>query len=365
MAETGRAMVLRAFGAPLEQTEFPRPELAPGAVLLRVTAAGVCGSDLDIVDGHDPRVPLPLVPGHEALGEVVAVGGERRDAWGTELAPGMPVAFNRGVSCGRCVYCAVKQQPALCPHRQTYGISVSCAAPPHFTGCYAEYLYVRPESEIFVLPPDADPIGLVAATCSGATAAHAVELAGVRTGDLVVVIGPGPLGLYAAALSREAGARAVVMVGTGRHPQALRLAEAGGCVPLSMAETTDGDRQEFVRELGRGWGAEVVIDCAGTPDSLQEALRLVARGGTIAFPGVATPMAGMAVDPYFLAREQIRLQGVWVSEPRHLWQALLVGASGRYPLDAVVSQVYPLREANEALELLRARKAVKVVLCPD
>lgn len=365
MSLTAGAMVLEAFCRPLVWREFALPEPEPGALLVRLLAAGVCGSDLEITAGRDPRVPLPLIPGHEGLGEIVAVGDERSDALGTPLAPGMLVAFSRGVTCGRCLYCAVKHQPALCPHRETYGISLSCDTSPQLNGCYAEVLYVRPQSEVFVLPPDAEPTGLVPATCSGATAAHAVELAGVRAGDLVVVIGPGPLGLYAAALSREQGAREVVMLGTGRNPQQLRLAEAAGCLPVNMAEATAEERRDLVLSLSHGYGAEVVLDCAGNARSLEEAISLVGPGGTVAFPGVATPLADLAVDPYVLSRKQIRLQGVWVSEPRHLYQALLVAHSGRYPLDSMVTHVLPLREANEALELARSRQAVKVVMTPE
>lgn len=365
MPSAVRAMVLEAFGEPLREHGFDLPEPGPGAMLVRVLAAGVCGSDLHIASGRDPRVPLPLIPGHEVVGEVVATAPGKLDAFGAPVRTGDLIAFSRGITCGRCVYCAVKHTPALCSRRETYGISLSCAQPPYLNGGYAEAVYVRAESEVFPLPPDLDPVGLVGATCSGATAAHAVELAKVGLGDVAVVIGPGPLGLYAAALARESGAREVVVVGTGRNPAHLRLAEAGGFVPVDLSQTAQADRQALVRGLTEGRGADVVLDCAGATASLTEALALVAPGGTVAFPGVAAPTADLAVDPYYLARHQIRLQGVWVSEPRHLWQALRVAASMRYPLDALVTHVLPLTEANQALRLLRDREAVKVVLTPD
>jgi threonine dehydrogenase-like Zn-dependent dehydrogenase len=332
---------------------------------VRILAAGVCGSDIDITTGRDPRVPLPLIPGHEVVGEVIATTPGKRDVVGALIREGTRVVFNRGLTCGRCLFCAVKQTPALCPYRETYGITLSCAAWPHLNGGYGEVIYVRPESEVFTLPEEAEPVGVVAATCSGATAAHAVELADVDPGDVVAVIGPGPLGLYAAALAREHGAREVVMVGTGRRPQPLRLAEAGGCIPVDLLQTDRADRQSLVRGLTHGRGADAVLDCAGTRDSLDEALALVGAGGTVAFPGVAAPMERLAIDPYHLSRHQIRLQGVWVSEPRHLWQALQVASSMRYPLDALVTHVLPWREANAALGLVRDREAIKVVLIPD
>jgi threonine dehydrogenase-like Zn-dependent dehydrogenase len=365
MSDTALAMVLQAWGEPLAPTYYPVPEVEPGALLLRLRAAGLCGSDLDVTGGHDPRVKLPLIPGHEGIGEVVAVGGEKCDAYGERLAPGDLVAFNRALTCGRCWACALLHQPALCPYRQTYGISLTCNELPHFNGCYAELMYLRPQSEVLKLSPEADPVSLVAATCSGATAAHAVELCDLAPGDVVVIIGPGPLGLYAAALARERGAAEVVMIGTARSMPRLRLAESFGCLPVNMGDTTATERREIVAGLTHGLGARAVLDCAGTPGSVAEALTLVGPGGVVALPGVATPLAAVPVDAYDLSRRQIRLQGVWVSDARHLGQALSVAQSGRYPLDALVTHVLPLAQANEALELLRDRAAIKVALVPE
>jgi len=225
-------------------------------------------------------------------------------------------------------------------------------------------IVLRAGTEIIKLPPEAEPIGLVAATCSGATAAHAVELCDLQPADVVVVIGPGPLGLYAAALAFARGADQVVMIGTPRSGRRLALAETMGCIPLSTGDTDLADRQELVRGLTRGFGAAAVLDCAGTAATIRESLELVASGGTVAIPGLATPLPDFCFDPYVLARRQVRLQGVWTSNVRHLHQALMLAHSGRYPLDALVTHVLPLAEANEGLRLLREKQAIKVVLAP-
>lgn len=117
-----------------------------------------------------------------------------------------------------------------------------------------------------------------------------------------------------------------------------------------------------MRGYTHGLGAAAVIDCAGTAGSVTEALDLVAAGGTVTIPGVATPVAGLQLDPYLLARRQVRLQGVWTSNVRHLHQALVLANSRRYALDALVTHVLPLEQANEGLQLLRDKQAVKVVL---
>ncbi|MCE5238184.1 alcohol dehydrogenase catalytic domain-containing protein [bacterium] len=431
---TAKAMVLTQFGQPLELHELPVPELAPGEVLLRLLASGICGSDLDIVAGDDPRVPLPLVPGHEGIGGIAALGGDKADVFGESLRVGDLVAFNRGLTCGHCPYCTLRGQPELCQERVTYGISlgggdgvpppgplptgeggngdgngdgkgngVLTPAPlprsaalrsgegngdgngngggngdgngggngdgnggaPALQGCYAEMIVLRAGTETIKLPPEAEPIGLVAATCSGATAAHAIELAGIEPAEVVVVIGPGPLGLYAAALAFSRGADQVVMIGTARSGRRLDLAETAGCLPVSTGDTDLADRLELVRGLTRGVGAGAVVDCAGTADTIREALELVAPGGTVTIPGLATPLPGFTFDPYVVSRKQVRLQGVWTSNVRHLHQALTIAHSRRYPLDALVTHVLPLEQANEGLRLLREKQAIKVVLTPE
>lgn len=370
------AMVLEQFGQPLVRREIVVPALQPGGVLLRLRASGVCGSDLDIVAGKDPRATLPLIPGHEGIGEIAALGGEKDDIGGEALRVGDVVAFNRGLTCGQCAYCTARRQPELCARRETYGISMGGVNDngvpagsrrsqdgdgPALSGCYAEMIVLWPGTEIVKLPAGADPVALVAATCSGATAAHAIELAGIMPGETVVIIGPGPLGLYAAALAFDRGADTVVMVGR-RRDRRLELAEAMGCVGVSTAETALEDRASLIADLTGGLGAGAVVDCAGTAESIPEALELVAPGGTVTLPGLAAPLPEFRFDPYILARKQVRLQGVWTSSARHLAQALAVAQSRRYGLRAIVSHVLPLEQANEGLRLLREKQAVKVVL---
>lgn len=137
-----RAAVLEKFGEPLVMKEFDVSPLAEGEVLARIDAAGVCGSDVHIWKGNDPRTPVPIILGHEGVGRIADLGSETCDVFGRELRVGDPVVWERGIMCGKCYYCVVRKQPALCPTRKTYGISVSCKEPPHLRGCYAEYIHL-------------------------------------------------------------------------------------------------------------------------------------------------------------------------------------------------------------------------------
>jgi len=360
------AMVLEEFGKPLVATEYPLPELQPGAVLAEVTAAGICGSDLDIAAGLDPRIELPLILGHEGVGKVLAAGGEKRDMFGEVLEPGDKIMWHRGVTCGRCYYCAVKRQASLCLYRKVYGIMLPCGEPPHLNGCYAEVLYVRPESEIIKLPQDVDEAVLVSATCSGATAAHAMEMADIRVGDSVLVMGPGPLGIYSAAFAMERGASQVIMFGTRRGIERMKLAESFGCKTVNVHEVGAEERKRMVLDMTHGIGPDVVIDAAGTRDTVPEAIALAARGGTVSIVGVAVPQGETPVAMYEdIAVRNLQLQGVWVSDARHMYQAVQLALSGKYPLAEMVTHRFPLREANEALATLQRREGMKIVLEPQ
>jgi len=366
MAKTARAMVLEEFGQPLKEVEVPLPELVPGSVLVRLSAAGICGSDLGIARGDDPRIRLPLILGHEGVGRVEAVAGGKTDILGHRLSVGDVVVWDRGLVCGECYQCLVKKRPSLCPQRQVYGITIPADVKPGLNGCYAEVICLRPETAILKVFDEVDPWALVAATCSGATAAHAAELAGVQPGDNVVVIGPGPLGLFSVAFALDAGARRVFLLGTARGVKRMELGrEIGAHQTLNTAETTPEERLQAIMAETHGTGADVVIDAAGNASSIAEAVRLAARGGTVALPGFATPTGDIGLDIYQdIALKNLRVQGVWVSDTSHLYQAVQLVLSRRHPLAKMVTHRFPLSQANEALAVLDRREGIKVVLEP-
>ncbi|MFQ6097908.1 MAG: zinc-binding dehydrogenase [Armatimonadota bacterium] len=361
-----KAAVLEAFREPLTMREFNVCSLADGEVLVRIRAAGVCGSDVHMWHGKDPRTPLPMILGHEGVGEVAEICGVKRDVFGRELRPGDPVMWERGIMCGCCYYCVIEKQPALCTSRQTYGISLSCEEPPHLRGCYAEFVHLMPGAHLIRLDEGMDPAVLVAASCSGATAAHAVELSRVGKGDIVLILGPGPLGLFCLAWALEMGAAEVYVAGTAADAGRLELCKQFGAAgTIDVEATTLDERSELVREATNGVGMNAVIDCTGVTSAFAENLEYVAPYGTYSIPGIATPVGDVAV-PFFeaLSRKNVCLQGVWVSDTAHLLQAVRLVASGRYPFDRLVTHRFPLTQATEALEVMASREAIKAVLIP-
>lgn len=359
-----RAMVLEAFKEPLVLREFT-VELTGGESVVRLAAAGVCGSDVHMQQGEDPRTPLPLILGHEGVGYLEAVPEGLADVTGKPLHEGDLVLWNRGVSCGHCYFCAVKRTPSLCGNRRIYGINLSSAAYPHLNGCYAERIVLSPGTDFVKVDPAQvpDPAVLVAAACSGATVAHGFELVRPELGDVVVIQGPGPLGLFAAAFAQRHGAAQVVV--SGGSETRLAMAERFGARTLNRRTTTEAERREFVLGLTDGRGADLVVEASGTKEALSEGLELARKGGAYLSVGIAVPVGMAEIDPFRQVNARnLRFQGVWVSDTRHTLEAVNLVAEQPDRFAQLVTHRFPLDQANEALAAMAGRECVKAVLVP-
>jgi len=359
------AMVLEAFQRPLVMREFPLSEPRPGEARVHLEAAGICGSDLHIAAGQDPRTPLPCILGHEGVGRIEALGGALYDMEGHSLQVGDRITWDRGLTCGHCHYCTIRRQPYLCPERRTYGISYSCREAPYLLGCYSEVIHLLPRTHLLRVPGDVDP-GLIAIVgCSGAMAIHAVEEAQIRPGATVVVLGPGPLGLFAVAFSRRCGASQVIIAGTARSAARLEMAQAlGATVQIVSDRLSAAERLAAVRDCTGGRGADTVIECAGTPQAMADGAEFLAPGGVYALVGAAVPGEPLPVRVFeSLLRKNARWQGIWTSGPDHLYQAIrwVLEEPERY--SPMITHRFALAQANEALAAMAERRAVKAVIC--
>lgn len=361
-----RAAVLKQFNAPLELVDFPRPEVVEGEVLIRMTAAGICGSDVHTWMGEDPRTVLPMIPGHEGVGVIEDIGGSAalRDVYGRELRAGDPVIWDRANVCGKCWFCAVKQLPNLCTSRWVYGIHRGCAEPPHLNGGYADHILLIRNTKIISLAdwPDLDPATLVSAGCSGATSANAIELADIRMGDNVLIQGAGPLGLYLVGYARARGAENVIVIEgvQARMDLAKRL---GANMVLDFAATTPDQRKEAVMSATHGYGVDAGFEAIGRPEPALEGIDLVRRGGTYVSVGTAVPTGTVPIDFYHqLVLKQLKLMGAWCNDTRHITQALQLVRQNPGVFAAMITHRYPLGQVNEALQSMAQRKAIKTAI---
>lgn len=359
-----KAAVLTKFNEPLGIASFPLPELKKGEVLVKVEAAGVCGSDVHMWEGRDPRTRLPIILGHEGVGEIVELRGEKKDIYGTSLKKGDKVLWNRGITCGHCYFCRVKKTPSLCPNRWVYGIHTTCSDPPYLTGNYAEYLLLVPETDLFKIESDADLKTFVSASCSGATAAHSLDLSKIESGDSVLVQGVGPLGIFVIAFARSLGASQIIVI--GGTEERLKMAQSFGATQsLNRHQLPPKERREAVMALTQGRGVDLAFEMAGEPEAVKECISLVRTGGTCVSAGFGEPHGTIELDCFYdLNRKNLRLQGVWTSDVRHTHMALQLILKQPKDFKRLITHTFSLDQANEAIRIMKAKEAVKAVLLP-
>ncbi len=352
VVEGANAMALR---------DFPLPAIGPDEGLLRVEVAGVCGSDPKYFAGVVPgRRNWPFILGHEIVGRLTDIGQAAAQRW--RVSPGDLLVVDPHAGCGHCWYCATGNA-RLCSERLAYGGKVSANQSPHLWGGFAEHVYLPPRAGVHRVPAGVSPEQAIFASILGDAIRWVRDVGGVTIGDNVVIQGVGPQGLCAVVAAREAGAAKVISTGISRDSRRLHMArELGADAAIDVEQAP---LLEAVTELTEGRMADVVVELSGSPVAVQACLELVRPMGTIVIAGL-TGDREVPLRTDRLAWKEVRMQGVFACEGRHMERALGVIASGRYPFDRFVSHRFPLAQAEQALRLVAgssdAEQPVKVVL---
>jgi S-(hydroxymethyl)glutathione dehydrogenase / alcohol dehydrogenase len=350
-----RAAVLWEAGSPLSVEEVELAEPRAGEVRVRIAAAGVCRSDLHVMQGIW-TYELPMVLGHEGAGIVDAVGPG-------VLAPqvGDEVALSWVTACGRCRACAAGS-PALCEigshlHRMPDGSSRLQARGQeltHFmaTACFAEYVVV-PATQAVELPEGADLEVAALIGCAAMTGVGAVfNTAGVRPGERAVVFGCGGVGQCIVQGLRAVGAYPIVAVDVSEA--ALELARASGATETVQAGS--GDDRRAIKRATRG-GADVAFEALGRPATIEAAYASLAPGGRAVIVGMPARDETITINAFSLAGQGLSLVGSLYGSARpHLDVPRLVELeeAGRLALGALIARRYPLEDINAAYDDLRA-----------
>jgi D-arabinose 1-dehydrogenase-like Zn-dependent alcohol dehydrogenase len=338
-----RALVFDSFGGPLEVQEVPAPDPAPGGVVVRVAASGICRSDWHAWQGHDRDVVLPHVPGHELAGTVAAVGDGVR-LW--RAGDRVTVPFVN--ACGRCAQCAAGQHQVCA--RQTQ---------PGFThwGSLAEFVALDAADVNLVAVPEALDLGTAAALgCRYATAFRAVAHVGrVRPGEWLAVHGCGGVGLSAVQIAAAAGARVVAV---DVAPGALHLARE-----LGAEHTVDGgtDVPAAIAEL-TGGGAHVSLDALGSPVTCVNSIRSLRPRGRHVQVGLLPPEQGRAEVPMerVIALE-LQVLGSHGMAAHDYPELLGLIAAGRLDPRRLVTRELTLDDAGRALAGVGGAPGISVV----
>lgn len=369
-----RAAVLNAIGAKapftvskplvIEEVELAAP--GPGEILVKIGAAGLCHSDLSVINGDRPR-PMPMALGHEAAGVVEQLGDGV-----TDLQRGDHVVLVFVPSCGHCGPCA-EGRPALCePGAAANGAGTLLSGARrlarngvvinHHLGCsvFAEYATVSRRSVVKIdpeLPLDqAALFGCAVLTGVGAV----VNTAQVRAGASVAVIGLGGVGLASLLGARAAGARHIIAVDLSDAK--LDLAKSLGATHTYNAGSADC--QERIRELTAG-GVEYAFELAGSVRALDLAYKITRRGGTTVTAGLPPPTATLALSPVNLVAEERTLKGSYIGTcvpSRDIPRYIELFRQGRLPVDRLMTGKLKLEDINLGFDLLHEGKAVRQVV---
>ena len=351
--EKMKAAVTRGEGD-VRVEQIAVPDYEPDLVLVKVAACGICGTDVHIYEGHmRPMWPpyYPFVQGHEWAGEVAAVGSRAR----TDLQPGDRVIMEPTVGCGVCATCI----------RGGYHICENAAKPDggyrllgHTTdGAFSEY-GVAPPNNLHRMPESMTWEEAVIAN-QVVIALHAIERAGVEPGDAVAILGPGLLGLSVLQLVRMMGASKTFVTGRGYRLDIAR--ELGADCAIDV---TKEDPVEAVMRETDGRGADLVIECAGPPEVMRQAIAMARRGGRVVLEGLnggeETP-----INTDRIVLDEISIFGGRGS-PNCYPRAIRIIADGRIDTAKMLTHAFALDDFAEAMRMFKAREdgVMRVMITP-
>jgi threonine dehydrogenase-like Zn-dependent dehydrogenase len=365
----------------IEIRTYPMPtELEPGAVLLRMIASGICGTDKHTFRGEtvqyagtamERSTPFPIIQGHENVGVVEAVGpGGARARDGRQLEAGDRVVPAPNRACGTCGPCLRGFPYFLCRHLENYGNSLSSADAPHLFGGWAEYLYLKPGTAVFRVPDElpsdvAVLTEIFAVTHSLERAAAVRRPGGFLPGDSVAVVGVGSLGMAHLVKAALMGAGEVIAVDRSARRLALADRLAAARMVLDRGQDHGADAVVAVRDITGGDGADVVVNATGFPGSFASAMRMVRDGGTILEVGAFVDMGAETVNPAEICGRNLTIMGTGGEDLQAYAGTLALLARHRdaIPFAEMVSHRFPIADAALALETsLDAENATKVLI---
>jgi threonine dehydrogenase-like Zn-dependent dehydrogenase len=330
----------------LEPRELAIPAIDADSALLQVEVCGICGSDYEQFAGV-LRTPVPVIPGHEPLGRIAAIGDRAAARWGVDV--GDRVAVENMISCRFCAACLAGRSH-LCERRKIYSY-VPLTEPPGLYGAYAQYMWLHPNSVVHRVAPEL-PAALAAMfNPLGAGFRWAVEIPELRAGESLVILGPGQRGLASVLAARAAGAGQIIVTGLAADARKLALALEFGADHVVDVESEDARRQ--IRELTNGRGADVVLDVSSYALApVAAALDYVATGGRIVLAGVK----GFKPVPEFVSdkivMKEIRISGAIGVTSSAYRSAIRLIESQRTPIAKMHTHDFPLEKAELAIRTL-------------
>lgn len=342
-----KAVIKKAPGPGFSFCDTLIPEIKRNDVLIKIKATALCGTDIHIYDwgfwARNNNVKLPLIVGHECAGEVVDVGHDVKN-----VAIGDRVSVETHIPCGECLQCQIGEQH-ICANLKIFGININ--------GCFAEYAAVPaicirkiPDNISFAVASILEPLG---------TAFRAITTAGVA-GKSVVIIGCGPVGLFAIASAAMEGAAQII--GLDISPFRLECAKKTGATDV-FNSASEGVNEQIL-QLTHGYGADIIIDASGNVSAIKSAFCYLRKGGKFGMIGLPEKTIELELGKDIVFKEAIvfGIHGRKIFETWHEMENALV--SDKLRIDTVISHELQLPEYDKAIELVKQGVANKVILIP-
>ena len=327
-----------------EVRQAPELHPGPGEVVIKNMVCGVCGTDVHIFHGEPGSADVnpPVVLGHEYSGEVVEVGEGV-----TALKPGDHVTVDPNIYCGECVYCR-NGKKQLCETMQAVGVTRD--------GGFGEYSLV-PAAQAFKLGDsvlyEAGAMAEPVACCL-----HGIDLAGIKAGDRVCIVGGGAIGLIMLQLAKLSGASTLVL----SEPNEKRRQVALSLGADAAIDPTAPDAKSAY-EAALGDGADVVIECVGNNAAVKSAFQLAKKGATIVLFSVPKVDATFDLPLFDVYKKELTIKGSFVNPDTHERAVRLIN-SGKLDFTSIITHRFNLDQLPEAIAMQMSSESIKVVVCP-
>ena len=369
-----KSVVLEAKGK-LSLKSFPYPELKKNCAIIRMEHSGICGTDKHSFEGFFHQkggrpIPLPVIQGHENVGVIEEINGELLDHDGNILKIGDRVVPAPNISCGKCFACRNNRPYYYCDCKLDYGNNIGAGEPPHIFGGWSEYLYILPGSHLFKYPDTLDPkfgtfIEPLSVTgCLDKARQWSSEWEPFRSGDTVVILGTGPIGLFHLIKANLMGAGKIISI----DPYIYRTSLAQ---EFGATETvTSDDREEIkdnIKKLTNNVGADLVVDCSGVSEGFTIALELIREGGMVLEVGIFSNSHDIPINPHsHILEKSARVIGIGGDDISQYYPSikLLERNIDKLPWKKIISHEFNIDNVHEAMDIAMSDKSMKVLLNP-
>lgn len=344
----------------MQMQEFDIPEIGPADLLLKVDLVSICGGDPIEYENRNVKTHYPLILGHELVGTVAEIGENAQKIYG--VSTGERVTVEPYIVCGHCEYCLTGYYQ-LCLNAKIYGVNMESTLPPHIWGAYGEYMYVAPGSKVHRIAPGVKDEAAVLASVLGNGVRWIRTKGQVKFGESVIVLGAGAQGLATIIAAREANAGSIIVVGREKMGLKWELAKKYGATHLVDLDTISNPL-EAVKEITNGRLGDVVVECTGAGAMMELGLDVVRPAGRYIMIGTCGFDRNPLTTDKIVFKEISIFGGLgqsWDTEP-----AVSIINSQKYPIEEMVTQVFPLDQANEAMRFFMSSpdKALRVAIKP-